>query len=65
VRAIRALHGQPIADLSAAGSARMEERSWERLRPAYLEALGFVPEPDAGSAPFPDHTPAPPALSRP
>ncbi|HKG24213.1 MAG TPA: glycosyltransferase family 4 protein [Thermomicrobiales bacterium] len=58
VRAIQALHGQPIADLSARARERMEERSWERLRPAYLEALGFVAESEAVSTPFPDYTPA-------
>lgn len=60
VAAIRALHGQPIGDLSEASRARIEERTWDRLRPAYLEALGFVPEraPQVPQVtPFPAFTP--------
>jgi glycosyltransferase involved in cell wall biosynthesis len=39
--AIRRLHGQPIGGLSEAARRRMEERSWDRLRPDYLDALGL------------------------
>src|SRR5205085_1748637 len=41
VALIRALHGQPIANLSDAARARIEQRSWARTRPQYLELLGF------------------------
>jgi glycosyltransferase involved in cell wall biosynthesis len=57
VAAIRALHGRPIGDLSEASRARIEERAWDRLRPAYLEALGFVAEPSPQVTPFPTFTP--------
>lgn len=43
----------------------MEERSWERLRPAYLDALGFAPSSEAVSTPFPESTPAPVVATRP
>lgn len=58
VVAIRALHGQPIGALSEASRARVAERGWERLRPAYLAALGFIPEPPPLTTPFPTFTPA-------
>jgi glycosyltransferase involved in cell wall biosynthesis len=41
VRRILSIHGQPIGELSDASRRRMEERSWDRLRPDYLDALGF------------------------
>ena len=38
--------------------ARIEERTWDRLRPAYLGALGFVDRPVLPVTPFPTITPA-------
>jgi glycosyltransferase involved in cell wall biosynthesis len=61
VEAIRRLHRQSIADLSEASRAKMEERSWDRLRPAYLEALDFEFDPRTGTTPFAD----PPAMTPP
>jgi glycosyltransferase involved in cell wall biosynthesis len=40
VETIRRLHGENIAELSRRARARMELRSWERLRPELMSALG-------------------------
>ncbi|MCA1566113.1 MAG: glycosyltransferase [Acidobacteria bacterium] len=48
VRLIRQLHEQPIQDLSEMGRAKMEQRSWTKLRPAYCQVLGMNETP-AGS----------------
>jgi glycosyltransferase involved in cell wall biosynthesis len=58
VTAMRALHGRPIGALSEASRGRMAARSWHRLRPAYLQALGFVADPAPVVTPFPTVTPA-------
>jgi hypothetical protein len=57
VAAICAPHSRPIGDPSEASRARIAERTWDRLRPAYLEVLGFVAGGTPLVTPFPTFTP--------
>jgi glycosyltransferase involved in cell wall biosynthesis len=41
VQRIRQIHQQPISNLSRRAAAQMEWRSWQRLKGAYMQALGM------------------------
>lgn len=45
VNTIHALHDQPVDEMSRAARARMEMRSWSRLRGEYQGVLGMTAEP--------------------